>query len=68
MRGFDLQPTPGAEEFLVGNLTDAAGVKEAASGVSAIVHLAAWPDDDEFMTRLLPNNIIGLYNLLEAAR
>lgn len=68
VRGFDLHPSPGADEALVGNLTDAVALKEAAQGVGAIVHLAAWPDDDEFMTRLLPNNIIGLHHLLEAAR
>jgi nucleoside-diphosphate-sugar epimerase len=32
------------------------------------VHLAATRDDDEFLTRLLPNNIVGLYNVLESAR
>jgi nucleoside-diphosphate-sugar epimerase len=38
------------------------------AGAAAVVHLAATPDDDDFLTKLLPNNIIGVYNVLEAAR
>src|SRR5689334_1064580 len=30
--------------------------------------MGAIPDDDDFLKLLLPNNIIGLYHLLEAAR
>jgi nucleoside-diphosphate-sugar epimerase len=33
-----------------------------------MVHLAATPDDDDFHTKLLPNNIVGVYNAFEAAR
>jgi nucleoside-diphosphate-sugar epimerase len=68
VRGFDRVPSPNLKDFIVGDLTDAAAVAKATSRVGAIIHLAAVPDDDDFMTRLLPNNIIGLYNLLEAAR
>ena len=32
------------------------------------VHVAATPDDADFMTQLLPNNIVGVYNIMEAAR
>ena len=39
-----------------------------AEGVKAVVHLAATPDDDDFFTKLLPNNIVGVYHILEAAR
>jgi nucleoside-diphosphate-sugar epimerase len=60
--------TPGTPDFVVGDLTEAAAIREAARGMGAVIHLGAWPDDDDFMTRLLPSNIIGLYNLLEAAR
>jgi uronate dehydrogenase len=68
VRGFDRVPTPGLDDFVVGDLTEAGAVRNAARGMGAIVHLAAWPDDDDFLTRLLPNNVIGLHNLLEAAR
>jgi len=37
-------------------------------GVDVVVHLAATPDEADFMSQLLPNNIVGLYNVLEGAR
>src|SRR5262249_2730918 len=48
VRGFDRVRTPGVEDSVVGDLTDAAIVQQAAKGVSALVHLAATPDDDDF--------------------
>jgi nucleoside-diphosphate-sugar epimerase len=68
VRGFDRVPTPGAAESIVGSLTDANALNQAAAGVCAVIHLAATPDDDDFETQLLPNNIVGLYHTLEAAR
>jgi nucleoside-diphosphate-sugar epimerase len=67
VRGFDLAPTPGGES-VVGDLTDASAVQKAMAGVTTLVHLAATPDDDDFLTKLLPPNIIGVYHVLEAAR
>ena len=68
LRGFDLMPTPGIKDSVVGNISDTAAVCQAARGVQAIIHLAAIPDDDDFLTKLLPNNIVGAYNVMEAAR
>ena len=68
VRGFDCLPTPAASESIVGDLADASALRKAAAGVGAIIHLAAVPDDDDFLTRLLPSNLIGLHNVLEAAR
>jgi nucleoside-diphosphate-sugar epimerase len=68
VRGFDLVVTSRAAESLVGDLNDAAAVGNAVRGVEAVVHLAATPDDDDFFTKLLPNNIVGVYHLFEAAR
>ncbi len=68
VRGFDLGPTPGADESITASVTDGAAVRRAAEGVAAIVHLAATPDDDDFLTKLLPNNVVGVYHVLEAAR
>jgi uronate dehydrogenase len=68
VRGFDLVPTPGLDDFVVGDLTDSAAVRRAADGTGALVHLAATPDDDDFLTKLLPNNVVGVYHVLEAAR
>jgi len=68
VRGFDLVPTPGLDTSVVGDLSDGAAVRRAAEGATALVHLAATPDDDDFLTRLLPNNVVGVYHVLEAAR
>lgn len=37
-------------------------------GVDTLIHLAATPDDDDFIASLLPNNIASLYHVMEAAR
>jgi nucleoside-diphosphate-sugar epimerase len=68
VRGFDRVPTPGLADAVVGDLTDADVLRRAAEGAGSLIHLAATPDDDDFLTQLVPNNIIGVYNVLEAAR
>jgi nucleoside-diphosphate-sugar epimerase len=68
VRGFDRVATPGADDFVIGDLTDSGALQKAAHQAGAVIHLGATPDDDDFMSRLLPNNIVGLYNTLEAAR
>jgi uronate dehydrogenase len=68
VRGFDLAPSPDADESVIGNITDAAAIRRAMHGATALVHLAAVPDDDEFLTKLLPSNIVGVYQVMEAAR
>jgi nucleoside-diphosphate-sugar epimerase len=80
--GFDVRPTPGVPpaQSVVGALSDVEALRRAASGVHAIVHLAATPDDarfprgnppddgDNFVSELVPNNIVGPYQVMEAAR
>ena len=78
--GFDLRPTPGLPDSVVGTLQDADLLNRLAVGVDAIIHLAATPDDarfprgaepddgDNFLSELVPNNIVGGYHVLEAAR
>jgi uronate dehydrogenase len=68
VRGFDLVPSPAADENVAGDVTDAEAFRGATEGMAAMVHLAAVPDDDDFMTKLLPNNLVGTYVALEAAR
>ena len=69
VRGFDLLPTPvKGVESIQGTLTDGAALARAAAGTGVVIHLAATPDDDDFMTQLLPNNFVGVHNVLEAAR
>jgi nucleoside-diphosphate-sugar epimerase len=55
------------DEQLEGDLTDRAAVRVAVSGTDAVVHLGAYPNDADFDTLLGPN-VLGLYNVLDAAR
>jgi nucleoside-diphosphate-sugar epimerase len=68
VRGFDRVPTPGLRDATVGDLTDVAAVRRAIEGAGTVIHLAATPDDDDFLTQLAPNNLIGVYHVLESSR
>jgi nucleoside-diphosphate-sugar epimerase len=68
VRGLDIVPTPSLAQSIVGSITEPAAVAEAMHGIETLIHLAATPDDDEFVTTLLPNNVLGVYHVLESAR
>lgn len=68
VRGFDLAPTPGLHDMVVGNLTDRGAVDRATANRDLVIHLAATPDDADFLTEIVPNNIVGVYHVLESAR
>lgn len=68
VRGFDIVPTPGLSNMVVGDLTNVTAVRQAMEGAASLIHLAATPDDDDFLARIVPNNIIGVHHVLEAAR
>jgi dTDP-4-dehydrorhamnose reductase len=68
VRGLDRVPTPGLTDFVVGDITDPPTVHRAMQGIHTLIHLAATPDDADFLTELLPPNIVGVYHVLEAAR
>ncbi len=68
VRGFDLLPTPCLEDFVVGDLTDRAAVRAAVEKRETIIHLAAHPDDGDFLNDLLEPNVLGLYHVCDAAR
>ena len=63
---FDLQPSLRPRSF-VGELGDVASLRRAMKNVDVVMHLAATSDEAPFREELLPNNIAGVYNLLEAA-
>lgn len=63
---FDLLPSPRPRAH-VGDLSDVAALRCALRGVDAVLHLAATSDEAPFHEELLPNNLAGIYNLLEAA-
>jgi uronate dehydrogenase len=80
--GFDLYPTSGLppDRSIVGSLTDADLIRRSTAGAKCVIHLAATPDDahfprgnppddgDNFLTELVPNNIVGTYHVMEAVR
>src|SRR4051812_35239328 len=68
VRGLDLVTSPHASESIVGDIGDFSLIEKSAGGMDTIIHLAATPDDDDFMTKLLPNNIVPVHHILEAAR
>jgi uronate dehydrogenase len=68
VRGFDLVPTPGLADMVVGTLADRAAIDRAMQGRDTLIHLAATPDDDEFESKILPNNLLGLHHVMESAR
>ena len=62
---FDL---PGQGADVEGDLSDIESLRRAFRGVEVVVHLAATSDDAPFLEQLVPNNVVGFYNVLEAAR
>jgi len=68
VRGFDRVANPELTDQVVGTLTDAAAVQQAIAGCDVVIHLAATPDLADFVSDLVPNNLVGPYHVLEAAR
>ncbi|MBB6255322.1 NAD-dependent epimerase/dehydratase family protein [Nitrospirillum iridis] len=60
----DLQPH---EEFVAADLADLAQVEAAVAGVDGIIHLGGLSTEYDWAD-ILQSNIIGAYNLFEAAR
>ena len=59
-------PRPG-EELVTADIRDLEAVTAAMDGVDATVHLAGIPHEDSF-DRILETNVVGTYNVYEAAR
>ena len=55
------------DEFIAADLTDLAQVEKAVAGMEGIIHLGGHPVEGSWET-ILNANIIGCYNLFEAAR
>lgn len=68
VRGLDRRPSPGLDDCVVCDLTDARAVIEAGKGLDTLVHLAAIPDVADFRELIVPANVVGLYNACESAR
>jgi uronate dehydrogenase len=67
VRGYDRGPARRPGDHVVGELGDVATLKSAMKGIEVVVHLAATADTADFVTDLVPNNIIGTHNVFEAA-
>jgi uronate dehydrogenase len=67
LRTLDRQPVPGDPHAIIADLTDAAALKAAMAGIEVVVHLAATPNEQPFLDQLVPNNIIGVHNIYQAA-
>ncbi|MEE2710912.1 MAG: NAD(P)-dependent oxidoreductase [Gemmatimonadota bacterium] len=68
IRGFDRSPMPDLDDTVYGDNTDMAALVKAAEGVDAIIHLSGNPSGGAPWEDILKSNIIGTYNLFEAAR
>lgn len=66
--GYDKRPVRLAGEHVVGDLADVNALCEAAVGCDVVVHLAGAPERHDFTRELVPNNVVGTHNVLEAAR
>jgi uronate dehydrogenase len=61
------EPPTASETFVAAELTDRAAVERAVEGTEAVVHLGAAPGEKAF-DELLGPNLIGAFNVFEAAR
>ena len=67
VRALDQVATPEVSDAIVVDIADAAAVRAAVQGMDAVIHLAAQPRDLDFSLLVGPN-VIGLFNVLDAAR
>ena len=65
---FDLEADASDPLSFAGDMQDIEVLKAAMANCVAVVHMAATSDDAPFPEPLVPNNVVGLYNVLEAAR
>jgi nucleoside-diphosphate-sugar epimerase len=65
LQTFDL---PGRGADFEGDLSAIEPLRAAMRGVEVVVHLAATADEAPFVENLVPANIVGVHNVLEAAR
>lgn len=68
VRAFDRRSQEAVEDEVIGDLADLDALRRAAADTDTVVHLAGCADEADFVTGLVPANVIGLYNALEATR
>jgi uronate dehydrogenase len=62
-----LDPAQAGEEIVRADLSDLAAVEAVMQDVDCVVHLGAVPGEDTW-DKILPNNVVGTWNVFEAAR
>ncbi|MGQ0752159.1 MAG: NAD-dependent epimerase/dehydratase family protein [Betaproteobacteria bacterium] len=70
LRLSDIRPVgdlSSGEDFMSADLNDAAAVARLMPGIDCVVHLGGVPREDKWEA-ILANNIVGTYNVFEAAR
>lgn len=55
-------------DIVEGDLADLEGLKRLCEGVDTVVHLAAEPNAAATWASILPNNVVGTYNVFVAAK
>lgn len=70
LRLLDAKPLPaeGDDEVVQADIRDFEAMRQACVGVKTLVHLAAVPTEDDFATRLMSVNVLGVQTTFEAAR
>lgn len=68
VRGFARRPSPGLDDYVIGDLNDQDAVRRAVEGMQIVIHLGAYPNDADFLSVLLEPNVRGLFHICDAAR
>jgi uronate dehydrogenase len=68
LRSLYRRPAPDDPTAVLGDLHDADKLRSAMDGFDVLVHLAAMSWNAPFVAELVPANIIGAYNIFDAAK
>ncbi len=68
VRGFDLVSNPALADEVIADLVDRDAVRRACVDVDVVIHLAAQPDEADFLEELLEPNVRGLFHVCDSAR
>jgi len=68
LRSLYRRPAPDDPTAVLGDLQDRDKLRSAMDGFDVLVHLAALSHDAPFVEELVPANIVGAYNIFQAAK
>ncbi|MCS6776965.1 MAG: NAD(P)-dependent oxidoreductase [Chloroherpetonaceae bacterium] len=67
LKTLDRVPTPVAPDAVITDLQDRDILRTTMEQIDVVLHLAATSDEAPFVEDLVPNNVIGVYNVFQAA-